>query len=383
MDLVAFGLVEQIEAVQHARLARDRRLPIMGSDETVFGAPWSMAYLTRDATVIAGQACGHRVIRGDGDAARMNDIVRTKFTDLIFWQLFRGELENARATIALAVAQGVWKHPLQRPPHYIPSLPAAPLYDPGQFSFVPHLEQAFAAIRAEVDAVTDPLQSGFNPVEEGLVDQGRWDQVVLFEGGHRFDHACRRFPVTTRILESIPEATRVGSATLSWLHPGTHVVPHCGYTNTRLRVHMGIKVPPGPELRVADQRLHWSEGRCLIFDDSFEHEVWHRGSEPRVVLLFDILHPSLRPEEQAALVREQVSFEARVRSFMEARGLARMIRLSDDDAIVLMPDLANETAIRRYMRDAGALAVALTGDQLSFEWEAEAARAVGETAKEP
>ena len=37
----------------------------------------------------------------------------------------------------------------------------------------------------------------------------------------------------------------------------------------------------------------WAEGRCLIFDDSFEHEVWHEGDSDRVVLICDLWHPDL------------------------------------------------------------------------------------------
>ena len=31
----------------------------------------------------------------------------------------------------------------------------------------------------------------------------------------------------------------------------------------------------------------------LIFDDSFEHEVWHEGADDRVVLICDMWHPDL------------------------------------------------------------------------------------------
>jgi aspartate beta-hydroxylase len=311
----------------------------------------------------------------------MDDLVRTKFGDLIFWQLSSGEVDKARATIALAVAQGIWKHPMQRPPHYIPSLPAAPLYDPGQFPFVAYLESRYAEIREEIDRVTDPRAGGFNPVEEGLVDVGEWDQVVLYEGGHRFDRACSRFPRTTAIVESIPEATRVGTTCLSWLHPGAHIVPHCGYSNTRLRVHLGIKVPAGPVIRVADGEHGWQEGKCIVFDDSFEHEVWHRGTEPRVVLLFDILHPALSSGERSQIVREQASFDARVKGYMESRGLKQMMLSPDDDTILLVPDLANETAIRRYMSDSGAVAAYLQDGRIDFEWESAAGAPAAPLAK--
>ena len=37
----------------------------------------------------------------------------------------------------------------------------------------------------------------------------------------------------------------------------------------------------------------WKEGECLVFDDSFEHEVWHDGKGDRIVLICDMWHPEL------------------------------------------------------------------------------------------
>ena len=39
----------------------------------------------------------------------------------------------------------------------------------------------------------------------------------------------------------------------------------------------------------------------MIFDDSFEHEAWNRGTGTRVVLLFDIWRPDITHDE-----REQI-----------------------------------------------------------------------------
>ena len=35
------------------------------------------------------------------------------------------------------------------------------------------------------------------------------------------------------------------------------------------------------------------QGQCLVFDDSFEHEVSHNGQEARVVLMFNFWHPDI------------------------------------------------------------------------------------------
>jgi len=37
----------------------------------------------------------------------------------------------------------------------------------------------------------------------------------------------------------------------------------------------------------------WAEGGLLLFDDSFEHEVWNLTKQPRVVLIVDLWHPGL------------------------------------------------------------------------------------------
>lgn len=39
----------------------------------------------------------------------------------------------------------------------------------------------------------------------------------------------------------------------------------------------------------------------LIFDDSFEHEVWHNGTGVRLVLIVDIWHPDLTEQERKTL----------------------------------------------------------------------------------
>lgn len=45
----------------------------------------------------------------------------------------------------------------------------------------------------------------------------------------------------------------------------------------------------------------WREGEIIIFDDSFEHEVWHNGTESRIVLIVDVWHPELTDNERLTL----------------------------------------------------------------------------------
>jgi len=56
-------------------------------------------------------------------------------------------------------------------------------------------------------------------------------------------------------------------------------------------------------MKVAGIQQHWTEGRCNIFNDFWEHEVWNRTNADRLVLLIDLWHPDIT-------LRERRLFEA-------------------------------------------------------------------------
>lgn len=294
---------------------------------------------------------------------RQHEQTRRRYADLIDACLAEGDPEAAAECARLAVEQGVWRDPLQRPAHYLPSLDPVPVHDPDNFWFVPYLEENYPLIREELERAHGVDDDGFLPVEEPLLDTGDWKQVTFYEGGQRFDDACARFPVTAGIIEAIPEATIAGPGvvTLSRLRPGSRIMPHCGASNAKLRVHLGLHVPEGPRMRVGDRTLRWREGSCLVFDDSFEHEVWHPGDAPRVVLLMDVWHPRLDPAVQRLITEDRGSPATQMRDFMRARGITRVE--DTGDTILLHPDERVETLVRRHMRQAGIRIIELHGDQ--------------------
>jgi aspartate beta-hydroxylase len=98
-----------------------------------------------------------------------------------------------------------------------------------------------------------------------------------------------------RIRDHAPETL------YSVLRPGTHILPHRGVTNTRLVTHLPLIVPPDCALRVGGETHVWEEGRCITFDDTFEHEAWNRSDQTRVVLILDSWNPDLSEAEQAAV----------------------------------------------------------------------------------
>jgi aspartate beta-hydroxylase len=296
--------------------------------------------------------------------------VRKGYASLIDTLIRDGRDDLARQTARLAVEQGVWADPLQRPVEYLPYGSDRPVYQPEDFWFVHHLEDSYPKIRAEVDAVTDPGRQGFAAVEEPLLGAGRWEQVILYEAGRRQEQACALFPVTAAVVEQIPEATTLGPGvvTLSWLEPGTHVVPHCGRTNGQLRVHLGLRVPADVSIRVGPQTLTWQEGRCIVFDDSFEHEVWHNGTRPRLVLLLDVLYPALDEGQRARALAQRRSVSEKIATYLAEHDIQRVE--ADSTGVVMRPSAGTSSLVRRYMTETGAKAVELRDRQLHFEYEA-------------
>jgi aspartyl/asparaginyl beta-hydroxylase (cupin superfamily) len=51
-------------------------------------------------------------------------------------------------------------------------------------------------------------------------------------------------------------------------------------------------------IRVGHETRKWKEGGCLVFDTSYEHEVWNRTTSQRVVLQVSFLRPELSVAEK-------------------------------------------------------------------------------------
>ena len=284
------------------------------------------------------------------------------------WMLAENE-PAARECAALAVKQGVWPEPMQRARDHVPGLTARPLHDPTGFWFTGYLEEHYPLIRAEIDRVLDSPASPVLPtLEDGwLTRSGSWQQAHLFRDGRWQDAVCAHFPVTTAILAEIPEVTTLspGVIMISRLTPGTRIMPHCGSTNAVLRIHLGITIPAGVTIRVADQVLAWQEGKCLVFDDAYEHEVRHDGAEDRVVLILDMAHPDLAGELRDRLLARRPLPEDRIVAFMRERGLGR-IGIANG-RLEFAPDPATRDRLAAYLAGAGATGVRLDGDELHWQ----------------
>lgn len=185
----------------------------------------------------------------------------------------------------------------QKPKHnFYPGLSKVEVYPVKQFAIAQALERAYPEIKAEFDRLH--LGLGFQKESESIKRTGSWNVFLLYEQGRRNDPNCDRCPMTESLVKKYGAVHSVWAAVyFSVLAPHSHISAHTGPTNMRVRCHLGIEVPQGCRLRVGDQTLTWRSGKCLIFDDSFNHEVWNDSDEHRVVLVVDLWHPDLKSDE--------------------------------------------------------------------------------------
>jgi len=174
-----------------------------------------------------------------------------------------------------------------------------PVFDKSIFPWTADFEANWEKIRAELDDVLkkrDALPSfhEISPDQARISVADNWKTFVFYGFGIRVDANCERCPETARLLDQLPD---IENAWFSILSPGYHIPPHKGPTNGIIRIHLGLIVPRDREncrIRVDNEILHWDEGKCIVFDDYYDHEVWNDTDEQRVVLFFDVDRP-MRP----------------------------------------------------------------------------------------
>lgn len=175
-----------------------------------------------------------------------------------------------------------------------------PVFDAARFPWVAGLESNWAAIRAELDSVLTvrelvPSFHEISPDQKRISKGDNWKTFILYGFGFKSENNCLTCPETVRVLETIDG---LQTAWFSILAPGYHIPAHRGVTKGVIRCHLGLKVPERSEdcvMRVDQERCQWQEGKCLVFDDTYEHEIWNNTDEERVVLLLDVDRPMRLP----------------------------------------------------------------------------------------
>ena len=236
-----------------------------------------------------------------------------------------------------------WQHPAE----LLPGVPSVGVHAMGGES--PRWDCILARMEATSDAVASEalalLAADEFKVQHEAIARPQWgwrEYDVLTRCRSSGEAPPSHLLHTCRLLSELnsTDASNGGGrvelrgAAFSALLPHTRLLAHCGPSNRRLTLHMGLSVPmPGAAvLRVgaptasdeaqqstAFQEIAWAEGKAFVWDDSFTHEVlWRQTNEPsrdspdqkaglegsddpggfaaeqpRVILLLTIQHPAL------------------------------------------------------------------------------------------
>jgi ornithine lipid ester-linked acyl 2-hydroxylase len=175
-----------------------------------------------------------------------------------------------------------------------------PVYDNATFPWAAEIEQAYPAIRAELERVLarknelPNFQDISSDVKTITRDAG-WKTFFLVGFGKP---SARNIALCPQTWEAVRRIPGLKTAMFSIFEPGKHLPAHRGPYNGVLRLHLGLIVPEPREkiaIRVDRQVCHWQEGKVLIFDDAYEHEAWNHSGQTRVVLFVDFVKPARFP----------------------------------------------------------------------------------------
>jgi len=209
----------------------------------------------------------------------------------------------------------VYADPLQRPGAvYVPGVPPKPWFDRKEIEGIGELEKFAGPIGDELRELLDNGEADFSPyVHKGpgvpaamqnLAGKSDWNSYHLYKEGELQKTNCQRCPETVAVVNRMPMPRCNGNAPevfFSILKPGAHIKPHFGVANTKLAVHLALIIPGDCALRCGPETRGWQEGKCIIFDDSFEHEAWNRSDSLRAVLILEVWNPYLSDVEKKTL----------------------------------------------------------------------------------
>jgi beta-hydroxylase len=175
-----------------------------------------------------------------------------------------------------------------------------PFFTPSQVPGLDLLRENWHVIRDEALAVMAdreavPPLGKVSPDHRRIASNSSWKSFFFTGYGYQAMQNRARCPRTAALVDHVPNLV---VAFYSIFEPGTYVPPHRGVTKGLLNVHLGLIVPDEAgrcQIKVEGEVRGWKPGEYLIFDETFEHEVWNNAGEPRVVLFLQVLRPMRLP----------------------------------------------------------------------------------------
>lgn len=182
--------------------------------------------------------------------------------------------------------------------------------DPMITHVVEYLEKNITTFKDEYEAQQSNVSSDYvtGGEHDKTLHTGTWDwRSYMLQGCVQSDFV-KHFPESSRVLQKLRddgllfEGTQFGFCFFSTLYPKSSIQPHSAPMNFRLRFHLPLDVPPNCGIRVGRVSRDWVAGKALVLDDSYEHEVWNDSDKTRVLLLVDVWHPDVKPQEKEEII---------------------------------------------------------------------------------
>ena len=177
-----------------------------------------------------------------------------------------------------------------------------PVFSNDKFPFTQLLEVNWPAIRAELEQVMQysdsfPSIQDIQQEQHVLTTDNKWKTFFLYGFGTKSERNCSLCPETAKTLEQIPGLL---TAFFSIMYPKKHIAAHNGLFKGIVRTHLGMIIPNNNadeecRMQVGNETIIWKEGKAVVFDDTYRHEVWNDSDEIRVVLLIDTIRPFKKP----------------------------------------------------------------------------------------
>lgn len=201
-------------------------------------------------------------------------------------------------------------------------VPTTPILDPTLLIWTDRLKTDWRIIQAECDMLlaerdSIPPLGRIAAYHRRIAPDDKWRSFFFEAHGYEVVANRRRCPETAALLDTIPDLV---TAFYSVMDPGTHVPRHKGFSKGLLNIHLGLRIPGGADkcrIQVDDQDRGWKEGEILMFDESFQHEVWNQCDEPRAILFIQVMRP-MRWRGRA-LAHATIGFVNRTKYVQQAR----------------------------------------------------------------
>lgn len=170
------------------------------------------------------------------------------------------------------------------------------IFNNDKFPWVKSMEKNWPLIREELEKIMVhhqqlPNLQDIQAEQYEITSDNKWKTFILYGFGHKSELNCQLCPKTTELIETIPDMV---TAFFSILSPDKHIPRHRGVYKGLIRSHLGLIVPQPKgicRMNVGNETVEWEEGKMVVFDNTYHHEVWNNSDNVRVVLLIDVIRP--------------------------------------------------------------------------------------------